>query len=181
MTPISLPLLHPSRTRDPGHRAHPIDRDSKTLKACPGLGRQPIHRGSGPRPPAPECLIPTLGAELDLHTNHGHPPPSPQRPAPPLPQNITCNSVTKLALLSKLARPRPPAMLRMPLTLPPPKGTTHFEISLRRWPSMKKFTPACAIHSTGTSLSQHVSSTPGALEVDPYADAGGTQVAEHAH
>ena len=101
--------------------------------------------------------------------------------APPLPQNITCNSVTKLALLSKLARPRPPAMLRMPLMLPPPKGTTHFEISLRRWPSMKKFTPACAIHSTGTSLSQHVSSTPGALEVDPYADAGGTQVAEHAH
>jgi len=43
-------------------------------------------------------------------------------------------------------------MLRMPLMLPPPQGTTHFEISLRRWPSMKKFTPACAIHLTGTSL-----------------------------
>ena len=63
----------------------------------------------------------------------------------------------KLALLSAARMPRPPEMLRMPFTLPPPKGTTTFDVTRTRLPSMNQLTPACAIHSTGTSLIQQAS------------------------
>jgi hypothetical protein len=117
------------------------------VQALVGMMCEIVAGGAGAEPDLDPLAAPasTHGADCQSCGAHRRRPPSraPQalslsgitrRPRPPARQNSSCSCVTKLALLSLAAMPRPPEILRMPSTVPPPKGTTTFAVILTRSP-----------------------------------------------